>query len=174
MATIQIDVKTKHLRSETPGVIPAPELLEEGQLALNMADQKIFTKNSAGTVVPVGGDENALLLTGGTCTGAIYAPAFHVTSLREYKENINNFAENAVDLIEGLTVVNYNLKAEEEPKEQYIGLIADDTDPKFSGRDQNKIMLGNTVGILLKAVQELSERVKELEAQKNTCNYKLD
>ena len=56
MATVAIKPK----RSETASSAPSPSDLEEGEIAVNSADQKIYTKKSDGTVVEVanaaGGD----------------------------------------------------------------------------------------------------------------------
>ncbi|MFN3077503.1 MAG: hypothetical protein ABT940_11595 [Alphaproteobacteria bacterium] len=41
-------------RSETPGAVPAPEDLELGELALNVADGVIFMKLADGSVMEVG------------------------------------------------------------------------------------------------------------------------
>lgn len=44
---------TQFLRSDTPNDIPTPEILADGQIALNTADEAVFIKNAAGTVVAV-------------------------------------------------------------------------------------------------------------------------
>jgi len=38
-------------RSETPGLVPSAEALAVGELAINLADQKIYSKDSAGNVL---------------------------------------------------------------------------------------------------------------------------
>lgn len=40
-----------HYRSTTPSAVPAAEDMESGQLAMNLADERIFIKNAAGSVV---------------------------------------------------------------------------------------------------------------------------
>lgn len=50
MATIAIKPK----RSETASSAPSAGDLEIGEIAINSADQKIYTKKSDGTVVEVG------------------------------------------------------------------------------------------------------------------------
>ena len=49
MATIAIKPK----RSETASSVPSSSDLETGEVAINSADQKIYTKKSDGTVVEV-------------------------------------------------------------------------------------------------------------------------
>lgn len=41
----------RSIRSETAGAVPTAGQLEVGQIAVNIADRKFFTKNAAGTVV---------------------------------------------------------------------------------------------------------------------------
>lgn len=41
----------QHKRSETSGSAPSSGSLAEGELALNLADGKIYSKNSSGAVV---------------------------------------------------------------------------------------------------------------------------
>ena len=48
----------RHKRSSTPGVVPAPAELEDGELAINIADEKVFAKNSSGVVFEVGGGDS--------------------------------------------------------------------------------------------------------------------
>lgn len=66
MATIAIKPK----RSETAAATPASGDLEVGEIAVNSADQKIFTKKSDGTVVEVGNASS-----GGTTEGFAIAVA---------------------------------------------------------------------------------------------------
>ena len=103
-----------------------------------------------------------LKLSGGTCTGNITAPGFYVSSLRSLKENIEPTKVKATDLINSQEIVDFNYKADED-KVHKIGLIADDSDPLFLDKKGKTVDLYNTCGILMKAVQELSKRVEELE-----------
>jgi hypothetical protein len=48
-------------RSETPSQIPGAGSLETGELAMNITDGKLYTKNSGGTVKEVGGAGSATL-----------------------------------------------------------------------------------------------------------------
>ena len=66
MATIAIKPK----RSETASSTPASGDLEVGEIAINSADQKIFTKKTDGTVVEV-----ANAGAGGTTEGFAIAVA---------------------------------------------------------------------------------------------------
>ena len=53
-------------RSETPGAAPTGADLAIGELAVNLADNKIFSKKTDGTVVSLGG---VAVNDGGASTG---------------------------------------------------------------------------------------------------------
>ena len=100
------------------------------------------------------------------CSRGVYAPGFYVSSLRSLKENIEPTKVKAVDLINSQEIVDFNYKSDED-KAHKIGLIADDSDPLFLDKKGETVDLYNTCGILMKAVQELSKRVEELEQKLN-------
>ena len=83
-------------------------------------------------------------------------------SKRELKENITDFTEDAVGLINTIKVVNYNYKADAD-KNHKIGFIADDTHEYFSTVNHNIMDQSNCIGILLAAVQQLSAENKLLK-----------
>ena len=92
----------------------------------------------------------------------LYASGFYVSSLRSLKENIEPTKVKATDLINSQEIVDFNYKADKD-KAHKVGLIADDSDPLFLDKKGETVDLYNTCGILMKAVQELSKRVEELE-----------
>ena len=98
------------------------------------------------------------------CSRGVYAPGFYVSSLRSLKENIEPTKVKAIDLINSQEIVDFNYKADED-KVPKVGLIADDSDPLFLDHKKETVDLYNTCGILMKAVQELSEKVDKLEQQ---------
>lgn len=87
-------------------------------------------------------------------------------SLRSLKENITPFKKSATKLINDIKVVNYNYIADPE-KNHKVGFIADDTDELFATKNHNIMDQSNCIGILLKAVQELSGEVKKLKEEIN-------
>lgn len=90
-------------------------------------------------------------------------------SLRSLKENITPFKKSAVKLIDDVKIVNYNYIADQE-KNHKVGFIADDTDELFATKNHNIMDQSNCIGILLKAVQELSGEIKKLKEEINELN----
>jgi hypothetical protein len=59
-------------RSSVAAKVPLPGDLEIGEIAVNLADGLIFTKNASGTVITLGGSSGSYLpLAGGTLTGSL-------------------------------------------------------------------------------------------------------
>jgi surface protein len=56
-----VATKYQHIRSNVAGKVPTPADLEVGEIAVNFADKKVFTKEPGGTIVELGG--------GGDCGG---------------------------------------------------------------------------------------------------------
>ena len=90
------------------------------------------------------------------------AGAFTNASKRELKENIKNFTQSALEIIKNTQICSFNMKADPE-KDYRVGFIADDTNPILSGKNQDVMDLQNCIGVLLKAVQELNEKIEVLE-----------
>jgi hypothetical protein len=96
-----------------------------------------------------------------TCTtgGTVNAVAFNGTSSRTAKKNIKPFKRSALDVIKSIDVVSFKYKGDTEPQ---VGFIAEDTDPLLSGKEQKSMKMNTTIGILLKAIQELEDKVNAL------------
>ena len=94
--------------------------------------------------------------------GQIQAVSFNSTSTIEAKENIYPTTISALDLINQTNIVDFNFKGFDEPK---IGFIAEHTNSLLSGPEQNIMDHSNAIGLLLKAVQELSAEVEELKSR---------
>jgi hypothetical protein len=99
--------------------------------------------------------------------GQLVATGFFQASSRTLKTNINPFTKSALDIIREVSVVSFNYKTDIINK--HIGFIAEDTPEELSTRNKNVMDSNNTIGVLLKAIQELEAKVKELEAK---CNEK--
>ena len=75
MAIDQNINKIKFLRSKTAGLVPSPSLFDEGELAINLVDRTIFSKNGTAVVelgFGKGGNVNGAI----SATGNITAPTF--------------------------------------------------------------------------------------------------
>lgn len=98
-------------------------------------------------------------------SGQLVATGFFQASSRELKTNISPFTRSALDIIREVAVVSFNYKTDVINK--HIGFIAEDTPEELSTRNKNVMDSNNTIGVLLKAIQELESKVKELEAKYN-------
>jgi hypothetical protein len=96
-------------------------------------------------------------------SGQLVATGFYQASSRELKTNINPFTKSALDIIRDVTVVSFNYKTDIINK--HVGFIAEDTPEELSTRNKNVMDSNNTIGVLLKAVQELEVRIKQLESK---------
>lgn len=94
---------------------------------------------------------------------SITATAFHESSLREYKENIQPFNQSALKLISGLDIVTYDRK--DDGQKDKIGVIADDTSSEFLNEEKNAVDLYKTIFVMAKAIQELKAEIDDLKSK---------
>lgn len=97
-----------------------------------------------------------------TSAGGISATSFTATSSKEKKDNIIKATLDATSFLKDVDVVNFTYK-EDPNQDPHIGFIAEYTDELLATPRHDQMDLGNCIGVLIKAVQELSERVKLLE-----------
>ena len=83
----------------------------------------------------------------------------YTTTSSRTKDTVKYLAE-----INKIDIVDFFYKEDINSLDQKVGFIADDTDAIFSTRFQNKMDISNCVGMLLKAVQELSAEIKKLKS----------
>lgn len=100
------------------------------------------------------------------CSGGLWATGFYVSSSRKVKENIEPTKVKGEDMINSVSVVDFNY-IDDETHAPKVGFIAEDTDPLFSTKERKAMDSANCIGILMKAVQELSAKIKELESKIN-------
>lgn len=98
-----------------------------------------------------------------TVNGWLKAKSFGATSSRAVKMDIVPTKHNAVEEINKINVVDFFFKTDKDRQDPKVGFIAEDTDPVFSTKEQNSMDFYNCIGMLLKAVQELSAENKELK-----------
>jgi hypothetical protein len=99
----------------------------------------------------------------GSFTGTVTAPAFYQSSLRVLKTNIKAFEENALDILKTVDVVSFNYKR--SPEVFKIGFVADETHEYLATKDHNVLDVNNTLGLLIKATQELIKENFELKSR---------
>jgi hypothetical protein len=92
--------------------------------------------------------------------GTLHAAEVYRGSSRELKTNITNVSFDALALLRGTEIKQYNLKSNGDFG---IGFIAEDTHKWLSGEDQKNHVFGNHLGILTKAIQEEDDKVMQLE-----------
>jgi len=104
----------------------------------------------------------AAIITGSlSVSGSVNAQSFYQDSSRTLKTNITPFETSAISLLDSVDVVEFNYLNDLTNK--HIGFIAEDTPVELSTTRQNVMDTNSTVGFLIKAVQELTAKVKELE-----------
>lgn len=98
----------------------------------------------------------------------IRASDFENASSRELKTAIEPYRGKALDIINRLNVVEYFMKKDvrEGHYNKYVGLISEDS-PEVSSQDGKSIMSYAVDAYLIKAVQELTNKVRELESHVN-------
>lgn len=107
---------------------------------------------------------------GGKQYRRIYCVNVVESSRRDLKTNIEPFTDDAVSILKTVDVSKYNLKCDMDlPQDEivdYIGFIADDTDSRLAGKKHDKFNHINCIGVLIKAVQELSAEIENLKGGK--------
>lgn len=97
---------------------------------------------------------------------------FNKISSRELKEGIADLsAKEAVEMLEELNPVKYNLKADKE-KNLHIGFIAEDVPDLVASRDRKAVCSDNIIVILTKVVKEQQETIAELVMKVKTLEEK--
>jgi hypothetical protein len=94
-------------------------------------------------------------------SAVISAGGFYQTSSRTLKTGIIDYNESALDVISKINVVSFYYKA--DVKNKRIGFIAEDSPEEVATIDHNVMDTNSTVGLLLKAIQQLEARIKVLE-----------
>lgn len=98
----------------------------------------------------------------------ITTPKLTQTSFESIKKNINKFTKNATDIINNSDIYEYNLKSDKDEDKKMIGFVIGDnyrTPSEVISEEGQAVELYSAIGILWKAVQELSTRVEQLEKE---------
>ena len=130
------------------------------------------TINAANSSVPVNmvTTDTTQTITGiKTFTQSITAPAFYEGSLKSLKKNIKTFEKSGLELVGDLNIVTFDRK--DESAKNKIGIIADDSPKEFLSEELNAVDLYKTVFIQAKAIQELTDKMKEMEKLIKELSY---
>ena len=110
--------------------------------------------------------------SGGTSTDINYngitTPKLTQTSLESIKKNISKFTKNAIDIINNSDIYEYSLKSDKDEDKKMIGFIIGEgyrTPNEVISKEGQAVELYSAIGILWKAVQELSARLEQLEKE---------
>lgn len=98
----------------------------------------------------------------------ITTPKLTQTSLESIKKNISKFTKSATNIINNSDIYEYNLKSDKNTDKKMIGFVIGDnykTPSEVISKEGQAVELYSTIGILWKAVQELSARVEQLEKE---------
>lgn len=103
----------------------------------------------------------SILGGGATMAGMMYASA------REFKED-KRPAETVLEKVKSLSVERWKYKAGRGDGKEHIGPYAEDWAERFGGSGK-EISVVDSIGVLLKAVQELAAKVDELESERRAA-----
>jgi hypothetical protein len=95
-----------------------------------------------------------------TCSGTVTAVTLNATSSREWKTDIKPFEQSALDIITNTDVCSYKFKHQLE--EDKVGVIAEDVHDLISPSHKS-VDIGNTLGLIMKAIQELNAKIECLK-----------
>ena len=90
---------------------------------------------------------------------AFFGSAFNIGSEREYKTDIEEYNDNALDQVKETPIRKYKYKGDPDDRER-IGLIRDESPGSITNKDT--VDLYSMVSVLWKSVQELAAKVEEL------------
>lgn len=107
---------------------------------------------TTGSIVAYGGIGAAKTVT---------ANSFNATSSIKAKHDVEKFDKSAIDLLNSVNVVNFKYNNDEKEFTR-TGFIAEDTSEVLATPEHNTMDIGSCIGVLIKAVQELSEENKKL------------
>ena len=96
--------------------------------------------------------------------GSIGSAYFFGTSTKEVKKNIEPFIKSGLDLINQTEIVSFKYEGETHYTDLVkIGFIAEETPIEMSSSDQDEMVINSTICVAMKAIQELDEKIKNLQ-----------
>ena len=90
------------------------------------------------------------------------ANQFNDTSKADSKENVHPYVDSAMKILNKTEIVTFNYKEDPE-KNWHIGFLADYTPEEIAGKNHDSMIINHCIGMLIKAVQELSAEIEKLK-----------
>ncbi len=88
---------------------------------------------------------------------------FFNSSSTRLKKEIQPFTKDATEIIKSTEIVTWDFESGEHTQIEHIGFIAEDTPEELATPDHNVMDTTNTLGVILKAIQEIDNRVTALQ-----------
>jgi len=88
---------------------------------------------------------------------------FFPASTREIKKNIEPFTKSALEIINDTDIISFEFEDADLQGETHIGFIAEETREELTTSAHDQIVIPSSLGILMKAIQELDEKLQILE-----------
>jgi hypothetical protein len=92
---------------------------------------------------------------------------FFNSSTRSMKKDIEPFTKDATEIIKSTEIVTWDFESGEHTQIEHIGFIAEDTPEELSTPSHDVMDITNTVGVVLKAIQEIDDRITALQNKNN-------
>jgi hypothetical protein len=104
---------------------------------------------------------------GWATSAALGGTYFFNPSLRELKKDIEPFKKSAMDILNATEIVSYKLDSGVHDDVTLIGFIAENTPAELATEQHDKMDNSNTLSVVLKAIQEIDDRIIALQNKKN-------
>lgn len=93
----------------------------------------------------------------------MWSAEYRTHSTREIKKNIELFEGDALDIVNSTPVFDFHLNTQEDTERKKRGMVVEESHPDIVSDDGKSVNMYTIDAVLWKAVQELSDKVKELE-----------
>lgn len=111
------------------------------------------------------GSSNAKIhLAGGS--GNVTCVSLTQTSSENEKKNIEEYTENAIEIIKNIDIYKYNFKTEADNTKKHIGFVIGDKykySEEVTSNENNGVDLYSFVSLCCRAIQEQQEEIEELK-----------
>ena len=135
----------------------------------NLTKDEDSTANQFVTFVAVDGGGNKALkqsskLKFNPSTGELTTTTIYIISSREKKDDIKDYSDLALDIVNSAEIKTFSYK-DDKTKNIHVGIIAEDAPDVMTSKDKKTFAMSDTIGVMLKAIQELSDEVKDLKTR---------